>query len=110
MEIYMRMMLFVVKSIFINCKQNQHNKTTTSIMSNTKTVFKKVIVGCDHAAFEMKNKVVQHLKDKYQDVIEIFDAGVYTPERMDYPQIAKTVCTKIQQKEYGKSTPLYPLT
>jgi ribose 5-phosphate isomerase B len=64
-------------------------------------VFKRVIIGCDHAAFEMKNKVVKHLQDNYSNLLEkITDAGVYTADRVDYPDIAASVCKKIQNKEY----------
>ena len=63
-----------------------------------KTVVQKIVVGCDHAAFEMKNKVVNYVKQKYPS-LEVVDVGVYTEDRMDYPDIADTLCKKIQNKE-----------
>ncbi|KAG2382980.1 hypothetical protein C9374_004947 [Naegleria lovaniensis] len=71
-------------------------------MSQTRNlVFKKIIVGCDHAALDLKNLVVQYLKSVYASKLEAFeDAGVHTEDRVDYPDIAHQVCEKIQNKEY----------
>jgi ribose 5-phosphate isomerase B len=66
----------------------------------SKLVFKRIIVGCDHAAFDMKNLVVKFLKNTFKD-LEVFDAGVHSPDSVDYPDIASAVCQKIQKKEYG---------
>ena len=53
----------------------------------------KVVVGCDHAAPDMKNEVVAYLRGKGYDVT---DVGVHTTDSCDYPIIAHELCTKIQ--------------
>ena len=53
----------------------------------------KVVVGCDHAAPDMKNEVVAYLRDKGYDVT---DVGVNSTASCDYPVIAHELCTKIQ--------------
>ena len=53
----------------------------------------KVVVGCDHAAPDMKNEVVAYLRQKGYDVT---DVGVHTTDSCDYPVIAHEVCTRIQ--------------
>ncbi len=49
---------------------------------NTKTI----ILGADHAGFELKEKVGQYLKAKG---IDVKDTGCYSPERVDYPLMAQ---------------------
>lgn len=52
----------------------------------------KIMVGCDHAGYELKERVVEHLKAGGQ---EVSDAGTYGLESVDYPyyagQVAKAV-------------------
>lgn len=71
--------------------------------SDRSPVFKKIIVGCDHGAFDMKQSVVQHLKSAYSDkeLELVFDAGIHSDHSVDYPDIAAQVCKKIQSGEYG---------
>jgi ribose 5-phosphate isomerase B len=64
----------------------------------SKLLFRSVIVGCDHAAFDMKNKVVEYLKTMPD--LKVFDNGCYDTKSVDYPDIAKTSCEKITSKEY----------
>ncbi|MBG0786334.1 MAG: ribose 5-phosphate isomerase B [Anaerolineaceae bacterium] len=42
----------------------------------------KIAIGSDHAAFEMKKLVIQHLKDRG---IEVLDLGTNSSERTHYP-------------------------
>lgn len=42
----------------------------------------KIAIGSDHAAFELKQTVIQHLKDRHIDVL---DLGADSKERTDYP-------------------------
>jgi ribose 5-phosphate isomerase B len=53
----------------------------------------KVVVGCDHAAPDMKNEVVAYLRNKGY---EVTDVGVHSTASCDYPVIAHELCTKIQ--------------
>jgi ribose 5-phosphate isomerase B len=42
----------------------------------------KIAIGSDHAAYEMKKIVIQHLEDRG---IEVLDLGTNSPERTHYP-------------------------
>jgi len=60
----------------------------------------KLVIGCDHAGFSLKAKVLEHLNELSKKAnIEITDVGTYTKDRCDYPVIADTLCKKIQSKE-----------
>ena len=54
---------------------------------------KKIVIGCDHAALNLKNKVVEHLKERGFDVC---DVGTYTPDSCNYPDYASAASKKIQ--------------
>lgn len=56
----------------------------------------KVIIGCDHAGYNLKLQVLEHLKEKG---IEFVDVGTNSPESCHYPEIAHAVCTKVQAGE-----------
>ena len=53
----------------------------------------KITVGCDHAAFELKKKVIAHLEERG---IEVLDVGTHSPESCDYPDFAHALCKNIQ--------------
>lgn len=53
---------------------------------------KKLIIGCDHAAPELKDLVRDHLRARG---FEVEDVGVHTTESCNYPVIAHTLCTKL---------------
>lgn len=55
----------------------------------------KIVIGCDDAAFEFKEQIKEHLKEKYA----IIDCGVYNTEPILYPDIANMVARKILSKE-----------
>ena len=57
---------------------------------------KKIVIGCDHAGFQLKNQVIATLKDAGYDVL---DVGTYSEESCSYPAIAHELCTKIQSGE-----------
>ena len=57
---------------------------------------KKIIIGCDHAAPELKNTVRDHLIARGFDVE---DVGVHTTDSCHYPDIARKVCAKVQSGE-----------
>ena len=54
---------------------------------------KKIVIGCDHAAYELKLLVIKHLKAKGFDVI---DVGTHSSESCNYPDYAQAVCKTIQ--------------
>ncbi|EFC47683.1 ribose-5-phosphate isomerase [Naegleria gruberi] len=70
-------------------------------MSSKNTVFKKIIIGCDHGAVDLKNQTVNYIKSVYGSKLDnFFDFGVHTEDRVDYPDIAHEVCKRIQSNEY----------
>lgn len=51
-----------------------------------------IAIGCDHAALELKQKVMNHLKERK---IDFEDMGTFTNESCDYPVYAKKVCSAV---------------
>ena len=56
----------------------------------------KIAIGNDHAAPELKITVIEHLKEKG---VECVDMGCAVGERCDYPNAAKAVCEKVVSAE-----------
>ena len=52
----------------------------------------KIVIGCDHAAFGLKETIKRHLLEKGADVE---DLGVFSEASMDYPQIGMRVAARI---------------
>ena len=59
----------------------------------------KIIIGCDHAGLNLKNKLINFLENNN---IEVDDAGTYTKESCDYPLIAREVAQKVASGDYQK--------
>lgn len=60
---------------------------------------KKIIIGCDHAGFNLKNKIISFLKEEGYDVT---DNGTYSTEAVDYPIIAKDTAKKVANGDFEK--------
>ncbi len=56
----------------------------------------KIAVGCDHAGFAIKEAVLNHLKEKGYEYI---DVGTYSNASCHYPVYAHAVCEKILSAE-----------
>lgn len=56
----------------------------------------KLVLGSDHAAYEMKKEIKKYLEEKGHEVI---DVGTNSPERCDYPNIAYQGAEKVSSKE-----------
>ena len=56
----------------------------------------KIAIGNDHAAPELKLAVIEHLKEKG---LECVDMGCGVGEKCDYPDAAELVCHKVAKKE-----------
>ena len=54
---------------------------------------KKITVGCDHAAYDMKLEVIRHLNERG---IEVIDVGTNSSESCDFPVFAHAVCKNVQ--------------
>src|SRR3989344_1703565 len=57
----------------------------------------KIAIGCDHAAFKLKEKLMPYLLAKGY---EIKDFGCYSEERADYPDFAHMVAKGVEGKEF----------
>jgi ribose 5-phosphate isomerase B len=53
----------------------------------------KITIGSDHAGYELKLKVIEHLKERG---IEAIDVGTYSTDSCDYPDFAHAVCKNVQ--------------
>ena len=53
---------------------------------------KKIIIGCDHGGLEMKDQLVEFVKQMGN---EVDDCGIYEYKSVDYPEIAKVVADKV---------------
>ena len=53
---------------------------------------KMIIIGSDHGGFNLKQKIIEHLKS---NGYEIDNVGCFSEESCDYPVIAKQVCEKV---------------
>ena len=56
----------------------------------------RVVVGGDHAGFALKGPVVEALRAWGHDVS---DVGTHAPEPVDFPDIARELCSMIQRGE-----------
>ena len=61
----------------------------------------KIAIGCDHAAYEMKQQVMKHLEEKG---IEYKDFGTYSPNASDYPLVAKDTAQAVASGEFDKES------
>src|SRR5215510_1121786 len=56
----------------------------------------RVVIGADHAGFELKGPVVDYLKSQGHTPI---DVGTYSTDAVDYPDSARAVAEKLRAKE-----------
>ena len=56
----------------------------------------KIAIGSDHAAFDLKQVIIQHLKDRE---IEVLDLGAHSTERTDYPIYGQRVAMAVVNGE-----------
>ena len=59
----------------------------------------KIAVGCDHGALDLKNVLVEHLKNKGH---EVSDFGTYTAASCDYPEFAAAAARAVASGECEK--------
>ncbi len=67
-------------------------------MSNIKlnALFKTVCIASDHAGYNLKESIKDHLIDKN---ISIYDLGPHTSVSVDYPDFAKRVANRVKSKK-----------
>ncbi len=61
---------------------------------------KKIAIGCDEAAFDLKNILINHLKTVHH--IEVEDFGCYDHKPVLYPNIAQEVSQKIAEGHFER--------
>lgn len=59
----------------------------------------KIVIGCDHAGFEAKEKIKKFLQTSGYDVI---DFGCYSTDPVDFTDIAMLVGEAIRNREFEK--------
>ena len=60
---------------------------------------KKIIIGSDHAGYNLKEKIKPFLTELG---FEVFDIGTHSTEAIDYPLIAKELSNKVSNGEFDK--------
>ena len=55
----------------------------------------EIVIGSDHAGFELKEQVIAYLKSKS---ITVLDKGCYSTERADYPDHGHAVANEVLNK------------
>ena len=67
-------------------------------MSNIKlkSVFETVCIASDHAGFDLKELIKNHLVNKN---ISIFDLGPFNNQSVDYPEYAKKLANRVKLKK-----------
>ena len=65
-------------------------------MINLKFLFKKICIASDHAGYNLKEQIKNHLIDKY---VSIFDLGPYQNKSVDYPDYAKKLAKRVMNKK-----------
>lgn len=59
----------------------------------------KIVIGCDHAAFGLKETVKRHL---IENGIAVDDVGAFSAASVDYPQIGKQVASQVSAGRYAR--------
>ena len=59
----------------------------------------KVSIASDHAGFEMKKKIMEHLKN---NDFSLIDRGPDSSESVDYPDFANKVCNDLVDKDANR--------
>ena len=54
-----------------------------------------IYIGSDHAGFDLKNELIQYIKNDLK--LEVEDLGCYSKESVDYPDFAIEVCKKVNE-------------
>ena len=56
----------------------------------------KVVIGCDHAGYELKDHLIEQLRSKG---IEVNDHGTNGPDSVDYPDFGHAVCKEVESND-----------
>lgn len=70
----------------------------STMAAGTPTIF----VGSDHGGFEMKELLAKYLSGVYAEKFNVVDMGCPDSNSVDYPDIAASVCAKVNANEGSK--------
>jgi ribose 5-phosphate isomerase B len=59
----------------------------------------RIIVGADHAGFDLKGIIVKTLQEWGH---QVEDVGTHTPESIDFPEVARRVCDPLRAGEFDR--------
>ena len=59
-------------------------------------LFQKICIASDHAGYNLKESIKDHLINKY---VSIFDLGPYENKSVDYPDFAKKLAKRLKAKK-----------
>jgi ribose 5-phosphate isomerase B len=59
----------------------------------------KILIGADHGGFEIKGKLTEFLKKQGH---QVKDAGTFTAQSCDYPEIGAKVAEGVSQKRFDR--------
>ncbi|KAL9645202.1 hypothetical protein ABK040_002403 [Willaertia magna] len=63
--------------------------------------FKRILVASDHAAYALKEHIFEFVKKEHGHKLEkLENMGVFSDEPVDYPDVAKEFCTRLQSNEF----------
>lgn len=60
---------------------------------------KSVLIGCDHAAFGLKEKIKLYLNE---NKIDVEDVGTFGSDSVDYPDFAARVASPVSKGDYNR--------
>lgn len=64
------------------------------VASDSKLIFNRIVIGCDHAGFQLKQQLLMHIQN-YGD-IAVNDVGSYDDNSTNYPAVAHLVAQSIK--------------
>ena len=59
----------------------------------------KIIIGSDHGGYELKGIIAEYLQNQGNAVC---DAGCFSPESIDYPDVAFPLCEKVAGGDFER--------
>lgn len=62
----------------------------------------RVAIGCDEAAYALKEEIKKYLREQGDLPVEVEDFGVYSPDPVDYPDIAVKVAEAVAENRYER--------
>jgi len=71
--------------------------STLHLILEEKRVKHKIVIAADHGALELKNRLVEHIRKRGD---EITDMGVFSEQSIDYPDIVKDAVEEFRSKPY----------